>query len=141
MESISAKSSEKSPMLTKRIESIIEFLTYEIFRYTSRGLYENHKFLFVLMLALKIDMHKGKVTHEEFQIFIKGESDKKVQRKNILPLQLCFPNVVCWIHFLGETSLGMQKKLRRTEIMGHELGRFCSTANRCYMAPYYTISP
>ncbi|BES88501.1 dynein heavy chain [Nesidiocoris tenuis] len=69
---ISMDRSEKSPMLTKRIESIIEFLTYEIFRYTSRGLYENHKFLFVLMLALKIDMHKGKVTHEEFQIFIKG---------------------------------------------------------------------
>ncbi|KAF6214793.1 hypothetical protein GE061_009536 [Apolygus lucorum] len=64
--------SEKSAILTKRIDAIIEYLTHEIFRYISRGLYENHKFMFVLMLALKIDMFKGKVSHEEFQTFIKG---------------------------------------------------------------------
>lgn len=54
----------------KRIANIIEYLTFEVFRYTCRGLYETHKFLFTLQLALKIDMDKGHIKFEEFQVTI-----------------------------------------------------------------------
>lgn len=64
--------SEKSPITGKRIVNIIEYLTYEVFCYTCRGLYENHKFLFTLLLTLKIDIDRGNVKHDEFQILIKG---------------------------------------------------------------------
>ena len=64
--------SEKSPIPAKRIQNIIEFLTYEVFKYSCRGLYENHKFLFTLLLALKIDIQGGKVRVQEFQTLIKG---------------------------------------------------------------------
>lgn len=37
-----------------------------------RSLYERHKLLFTLMLAMKIDVHKGLISHEEFMTFIKG---------------------------------------------------------------------
>ena len=53
----------------KRIQCIIEYLTYEVFRYTCRGLYETHKFLFTLQLALKIDMDKGYIKFNEFQVW------------------------------------------------------------------------
>ena len=69
---ISMARSAKSPVTAKRINNIIEFLTFEAFRYTIRGLYEEHKFLYTLLLALKIDMQKGHVKHHEFQTLIKG---------------------------------------------------------------------
>lgn len=55
-------------LIAKRIQNVIEFLTYEVFRYTCRGLYETHKFLFTLQLGLKIDMDKGHIKYDEFQV-------------------------------------------------------------------------
>lgn len=69
---LSMSCSAKSPVTAKRINNIIDFLTFEAFRYTIRGLYEEHKFLYTLLLALKIDMQKGHVKHHEFQTLIKG---------------------------------------------------------------------
>lgn len=71
---LSMARSEKSPIPAKRIQNIIEFLTYEVFKYSCRGLFENHKFLFTLLLALKIDIQGGKVKVLEFQTLIKGSS-------------------------------------------------------------------
>lgn len=69
---LSMDRSKKSPVTAKRINNIIEYLTYEAFRYTIRGFYEEHKFLYTLLLALKIDLQKGNVKHHEFQTLIKG---------------------------------------------------------------------
>lgn len=62
----------QSPITAKRIANIISYLTYEVFKYSCRGLYEEDKFLFTLLLGLKIDMQSGEVKHNEFMTFIKG---------------------------------------------------------------------
>jgi dynein heavy chain len=64
--------SEKSPIVSKRIENIISFATHHIFRYVSRGLFSNHKILYTLQMALKIDMTSGKVSRDMFNVLIKG---------------------------------------------------------------------
>ncbi|XP_078695417.1 dynein axonemal heavy chain 5-like [Branchiostoma floridae x Branchiostoma belcheri] len=69
---ISMARSQKSPIPSKRIANIIEYLTFEVFAYTVRGLYEQDKFLYTLLLALKLDLQAKGIRHEEFQTFIKG---------------------------------------------------------------------
>uniref|UniRef100_UPI0037E892BB dynein axonemal heavy chain 8-like n=1 Tax=Semicossyphus pulcher TaxID=241346 RepID=UPI0037E892BB len=86
---LSLKRSEKSSKTQKRIANIIEYLTYEVFRYTVRGLYENHKFIFTLLLALKIDLQNNKIEHNKFQILIKGGA--------ALDLKTCPSKPFSWI--------------------------------------------
>ncbi|CAF3386329.1 unnamed protein product [Rotaria sp. Silwood1] len=69
---IGRQKAQVSPITVKRIQNIIESLTYEVWKYSSRGLYERDKNLYTLLLALKIDMQKGNVKPSEFQVLIKG---------------------------------------------------------------------
>ncbi|XP_065810510.1 dynein axonemal heavy chain 8 [Labrus bergylta] len=86
---ISLERSEKSIKTKKRIANIIEYLTFEVFRYTLRGLYENHKFIFTLLLALKIDLQNNKIEHNKFQILMKGGA--------ALDLKTCPSKPFSWI--------------------------------------------
>lgn len=64
--------STKSNDTKERIDIILRYLTFEVWKFTQRSLYEKHKMLFTLMTAIKIDLHKKRLTHEEFMVFIKG---------------------------------------------------------------------
>ncbi|XP_039290802.1 dynein heavy chain 8, axonemal [Nilaparvata lugens] len=86
---ISMARSEKSVVASRRIVFIIDYLTYDIFQYKCRGLYENHKYLFTILLALKIDLQSGNISFEEFQNFIKGGA--------ALDLNACPPKTIKWI--------------------------------------------
>merc|ERR1711968_99062 len=45
---------EKAQLATKRVNNIIDCMTYISYRYINRGLYEKDKLLFVLLLTLKV---------------------------------------------------------------------------------------
>lgn len=68
----SITNSTKSAVTEERIEIILRYLTHEVWAFTLRSLYERHKVLFTLMLAMKIDCHRGIISHAEFMVFIKG---------------------------------------------------------------------
>src|SRR6218665_624727 len=71
---ISMARSTKSPITTKRIQNIVEYLTFSTFSYTVRGLYEQDKFLFTILMTLKVQMQAKVIRPEEFQCFIKGSA-------------------------------------------------------------------
>jgi len=64
--------SNRSPFTTRRIQNIIDYLTYLTFSYTTRGLYEADKFLFTILMTLQVQMEAKSISQEEFQCFIKG---------------------------------------------------------------------
>lgn len=64
--------SAKSGVAEERIVNVLRYLTREVWAFTQRSLYERHKLLFTLMMAMKIDCQKGAIGHDEFLAFIKG---------------------------------------------------------------------
>lgn len=62
----------RSPVAARRIQNIIDYLTFSTFSYTARGLYEKDKFLFTILMTLKIQLQAKAISAEEFQCFIKG---------------------------------------------------------------------
>lgn len=71
---LSLKRSESHIVPSKRIAIVNDYLTFEVFRYQTRGLYVVDKFMFVLLLALKIDLERKAIGYDDFQCLIKGKN-------------------------------------------------------------------
>lgn len=61
--------SERAALPSKRINNIIDHLTYEIYLYIQRGLFERHKLIFALMLTNKVNLIL------RANVFIKSKTD------------------------------------------------------------------
>uniref|UniRef100_A0A1B0CTB8 Dyneins heavy chain n=1 Tax=Lutzomyia longipalpis TaxID=7200 RepID=A0A1B0CTB8_LUTLO len=60
--------------LEKRIASIIQKLTFNVFTYQSRGLYEEHRYTFILLMAMQIDLQLEAINQAEYDFLLKGGS-------------------------------------------------------------------
>jgi len=81
---VSVRNSEKGGVTAKRVEKIIEFLTYQVYRYMNRGLFERDKMMFKLLVTLKIQVIAGKLTAGDVSSFLKAGSalDSKAEKSN-----------------------------------------------------------
>ncbi|GIX94869.1 dynein heavy chain 8, axonemal [Caerostris extrusa] len=100
--------------------SLVQFLgifDLSLERYTCRGLYEIHKFLFTLLLTIKIDLSENNITHEEFGIFIKGGA--ALDLKAVEPKTCRWVTDVTWLNLVALTKLDYFKeilvKVKRSE--------------------------
>ena len=63
---------EKAALASKRVANIIETMTYTLYRYVNRGLYEKDKLSFILICLLKILQTAGHLTPAEVTVLLKG---------------------------------------------------------------------
>ena len=92
--------SPKSPVNQKRIANIIEYLTFEVHKYTCRSLYEEHKLLFVLLMTLQIDLNRERIKHSEFQTFIKGGAALDLASSPNKPPAVKWINDMNWLNLV-----------------------------------------
>jgi dynein heavy chain len=64
--------SEKASFASKRVNNIIDAMTYITFRYINRGLYECDKVSFILIVTFKILIVAGKLENRLISLFLRG---------------------------------------------------------------------
>ncbi|PVD19154.1 hypothetical protein C0Q70_21718 [Pomacea canaliculata] len=69
---LSIEKSSRSSKLEERINNLNDYHTYAVYRYTCRGLFEQHKLLFSFQMCVKILEHAGKLNMEEYNFFLRG---------------------------------------------------------------------
>ena len=69
-ESITKSKPDKK--IDRRITNILDFLTKSTWSYTVRSLYERDKFVFTLLMTLKIDLNAGRINFQQFSFLLKG---------------------------------------------------------------------
>merc|ERR1719428_2053676 len=81
---ISIRNSEKCQPTSKRVDKIIQYLTYQVYRYMNRGLFERDKMMFKLLVTLKIKVIANQLTGGDVSIFLKAGSslEKSAERQN-----------------------------------------------------------
>lgn len=65
---------EKAGLASKRVNNIIDSMTYITYRYVNRGLYERDKTSFKLILLFKILLTAGKLDSRSITLFLRGGS-------------------------------------------------------------------
>ncbi|KAK9522770.1 hypothetical protein VZT92_019216 [Zoarces viviparus] len=58
--------------LLKRLDNIMNTLTYSVYNYGCTGLFERHKLLFSFNMTIKIEQTEGRSPQEELEFFITG---------------------------------------------------------------------
>ena len=62
-------------MPSKRVDIIIKSLTFHVFKYVNRGLFERDKTSFILVIVFKILVTAFKITNDDVGIYLKAGGD------------------------------------------------------------------
>ena len=79
--------SEKASLASKRVENIIYTMTYLVYRYINRGLYEADKLTFVLIVTLKILVTAKRLNQGDVNLLLRGGRSPRHQQCQKKPFQ------------------------------------------------------
>merc|ERR1719424_226768 len=107
---LSVKDSVKCQPTSKRVDVIIDYLTYKVYRYMNRGLFVRDQMMFKMLFTLSILKWNGQLTPADISIFLKGGSslDIKSERPNPykwLQDKIWLNILACSRHAFGQEQL------------------------------------
>merc|ERR1719453_2135617 len=113
----SVTQSEKCQPTSKRVDKIIDYLTYQIYRYMNRGLFVRDQMMFKLLFTLNIMKVGGQVTPADIGMFLKAGAvlDIKSERQN--PFKWMLDKVWLNILALSRHPFGQEQLLFYREII------------------------
>eukprot|EP00966_Prymnesium_polylepis_P049889 1154674-Prymnesium_polylepis.1 len=91
--------SDKAPLAQKRIGNIIEYVTYYVTLYMWRGLFEAHKKIWTLMLAMKIESVADRLSASYVSCLLKGGGALDIKSERPKPHEW-IPDVV-WLNVIN----------------------------------------
>ena len=71
--------SGKSESLDERLQILIIDITDNFYFNICRGLFEVHKLLFSFLIATSINLENNKIPQREWQFFLRGATDIKIE--------------------------------------------------------------
>jgi dynein heavy chain, axonemal len=63
---------EKASLASKRVSNIIDTMTYLVYRYMNRGLYEADKLTYIILVTVKIMITAGSLRQSDLTLFLRG---------------------------------------------------------------------
>merc|ERR1719316_227870 len=114
---VSIQKSEKCQPTSKRVDKIIAFLTYQVYRYMNRGLFERDKMMFKLMFTLKIMTVAGMLTGADVAMFLKAGSALDIKSERPCPFKWMLDKVWLNILAISRHTFGQEQLLFFREIV------------------------
>lgn len=77
------ETSEKSSVLEERLQILLHQILLSSYNNVSRGLFEQHKLIYSLMLCVEVMKQQDKISDAEWQYFLRGAASlEKVRGEN-----------------------------------------------------------
>merc|ERR1719160_1459448 len=113
----SITNSEKCQPTSKRVDKIIDYLTYQVYRYMNRGLFVRDQMMFKLLFTLNIMKTAGQVTPGDIGMFLKGGSALDIKQERPCPFKWMLDKVWLNILALSRHQFGQEQLIFYREIV------------------------
>ncbi|MAC17935.1 MAG: hypothetical protein CMC97_06535, partial [Flavobacteriales bacterium] len=107
----SVRNSEKCQPTSKRVDKISSYLTYKVYRYMNRGLFERDKMMFKLMVTLKIMVVANQLTTGDVAMLLKAGSALDVKQERACPFKWMSDEVWLNVLQLSRHQFGVEQLL------------------------------
>ena len=94
------QTSQTNFKLDKRLQSIIQTLTYQIYCYGTTGMFEKHKLLFSFLITLQIELDHQTINYQQIEFFLKGNLSLEKSSTMKSKPSLDWLTVEAWHHCL-----------------------------------------
>jgi dynein heavy chain len=116
----SMEQAEKASLASKRVNNIIDTMTYITYRYINRGLYERDKVSFKTIVTFKILTTAGKLGMGNINMFLRGGSALDITQAKAKPF--AWMSNESWLHILHLAATNSIFKTAVEDITANESG-------------------